>query len=250
VKKFGAIMRFVAIAIFLLFFCGCAEKSKVNISDIDEDDFESEFGNAEDFDPLSGYNRVMTKFNDIAYRNVIIPTANGYRKVVPKGARISINNFFDNLIFPMRFANNLLQGKILNAFDETKRFIVNTTVGFLGFANVADELYGMQKHSEDFGQTLGVWGVPPGPHIVLPILGPSNLRDLGGEVVSFLVKQNTEMDIFDNDWRSTMGANALNTLNSMSDFMPMYETITKDAIDLYPLLKNMYEQRRDKLIKE
>ncbi|MDR0666323.1 MAG: VacJ family lipoprotein [Campylobacteraceae bacterium] len=241
-------MRFTAVALFLLFFCGCADKSAVSAPD--EDDFEAEFSSVEEFDPLSGYNRVMTEFNDAAFRNVIIPTADGYRKVVPQGARVSINNFFDNLAFPVRFVNNILQGKITNAASETGRFIINTTVGFLGFANTADELYGMQKHDEDFGQTLGVWGIPSGPHIVLPILGPSNLRDLGGMAVNYITPLTyNSWNVFENNWQS-IGVGAFGAFNGLSDFAPMYEAMTKDAIDLYPLMKNMYEQRRDKLIKE
>ncbi|MDR0761445.1 MAG: VacJ family lipoprotein [Campylobacteraceae bacterium] len=241
-------MRFAVVVLFLLFFYGCADKNIVNVPD--EDDFESEFGSTEEFDPLSGYNRIMTKFNNAAYIYVIIPTADSYRKVVPKGARSSINNFFDNIAFPVRFVNNLLQGKFSNAASETRRFIINTAVGFLGFANVADEIYGMQKHDEDFGQTLGAWGVPSGPHIVLPLLGPSNLRDLGGEVINYIAPLTyNDWHVFENDWQS-IGVRAFSVLNGLSDFAPMYETMTKDAIDLYPLMKNMYEQRRDKLIKE
>jgi phospholipid-binding lipoprotein MlaA len=241
-------MRLTIAALFLLFFCGCADKSAVNTPD--EDDFETEFGSAEESDPLSGYNRAITKFNDAAYRYVLIPTADGYRKVVPKEARAFINNFFDNLAFPVRFTNNLLQGKISNAVSETRRFIINTTVGFLGFANVADELYGMQKHDEDFGQTLGVWGIPSGPHIVVPILGPSNLRDLAGSTIGYFSPLTyNDWHIFENDWQSS-GVYAFSVLNRMADFVPMYEAMAKDAIDLYPLMKNMYEQRRDRLIKE
>jgi phospholipid-binding lipoprotein MlaA len=248
-------MRFAMMVLFLLVLGGCADKTVNTPSDDFEDEFEAEFAAGSEFDPLSGYNRVMTAFNDKAIRYVLIPTAEGYRTVVPHEARISINNFFDNLIFPVRFTNNLLQGKVVNAFDETKRFIVNITVGFLGFANVADELYGMQKHDEDFGQTLGVWGVPAGPHIVLPLMGPTNIRDFSGMTIdSFLsptayYSWRKEFNLFDNGWQSG-GVNALRMVNGLSDFAPMYETMTKDAIDLYPLLKNMYEQRRDKLIKE
>jgi phospholipid-binding lipoprotein MlaA len=232
----------------MLFFVGCADKSAVH-ADFDEDDFEAEFASNDEFDPLSGYNRAMTAFNDAAYRYAIIPTAKGYSKIVPKGARDSINNFFDNLIFPSRLVNNLLQGKFSNAASETGRFIINTTVGFLGFANVADEIYGMQKHDEDFGQTLGVWGVPSGPHVALPLLGPSNVRDIGGMVTDYLLKSQYDTGFFEENWQN-YALTGFKTFNGLADFAPMYETLTKDAIDLYPLMKNAYEQRRDKLIKE
>ncbi|MDR1614975.1 MAG: VacJ family lipoprotein [Campylobacteraceae bacterium] len=249
-------MRVATAILFLLFFGGCADKNAVNTpSDDFEDEFEAEFGASSEFDPLNGYNRAMTKFNDAAYRYALIPAAEGYVKIVPSGARGSINNFFNNLVFPVRFTNNLLQGEPVNAFGEIGRFIINTTVGFLGFADVAGEIYGIEEHDEDFGQTLGVWGVPSGPHIVLPLLGPTNIRDFGGGMADSLINPlsyygwRDEINIFDNSWQS-VSANTFRTLNNMADFAPMYETMTKDAIDLYPFLKNMYEQRRDKLIKE
>ncbi|MDR1975792.1 MAG: VacJ family lipoprotein [Campylobacteraceae bacterium] len=244
-------MKFIIVAFLLLFSCGCADKGAVGVPQVDEDDFEAEFAVKEEFDPFRGYNRAMTAFNDAAFRYVLIPAADGYRKVVPKGARMSIGHFFDNLFFPLRFANNLLQGKVVNALGETGRFIINTTVGFLGFADVADEIYGIKQHDEDFGQTLAVWGIPAGYHIVLPILGPSNMRDLAGAVVDYTVNPVDWKDwgVVDDYWQST-GINAFRTLNGMAEFAPMYEAMTKDAIDLYPFMKNMYEQRREKLIKE
>ncbi|MDR0580039.1 MAG: VacJ family lipoprotein [Campylobacteraceae bacterium] len=247
-------MRLLLIAVLLLLFGGCANKnapSAPDLQDEDIDEFEQEFlaSSSNDFDPLEGYNRAMTKFNNAVMINVASPVAQGYKKIVPKGARSSIGNFFDNLMFPVRFVNNLLQGKITNAFSEGGRFIINTTVGFLGFANVATDVYKIEEYNEDFSQTLGVWGIPSGPHIVLPLLGPSNVRDFSSIFVDSLLSPSTYSGKILNNYEN-VGLTSLRVANSMPEMVDMYKTITKDAIDLYPLLKNMYEQRKETLIKE
>ena len=145
-----------------------------------DDEFEDEFGAAEKevFDPLSGYNRVMTDFNDSLYVWVLDPVARGYRWVLPYAARRGVKNFFHNLLFPLRFVNNALQLKIKNAGEEFLRFSINSTIGILGFWDPAKEWFDLEAHEEDFGQTLGYYGVGGGFHVVLPFLGPSNVRDM------------------------------------------------------------------------
>ncbi|MFV0481031.1 MAG: VacJ family lipoprotein [Campylobacteraceae bacterium] len=255
------IFRTFFIIFTLCIFSGCANKDvQPNLTEYsqndDFEDFEDEFKTTagSDFDPLSGYNRVMTKFNDAAMRNVITPVAKGYQKVVPKDARNSLGNFFSNLLYPVRLANNLLQGKFSNALDETNRFLINTTVGFLGFADVAGDIYKIEEHNEDFGQTLGVWDVPPGPHIVLPILGPSNLRDFTGSFADSWASPMVYMDSrgvnLVNTYFEAISVNVVDAINEQAQNPEAYETLTKDAIDLYPLLKSAYEQRREALIKE
>jgi phospholipid-binding lipoprotein MlaA len=246
-------MRLLLIAVLLLFFSACADKNASPQTVQEMDEFEQEFSisSGSDSDPLEGYNRVMTNFNDATITYVISPVAKGYKKVVPQEARGFIGNFFNNLMFPIRFTNNLLQGKITNAFSESGRFIINTTVGFLGFANVATDIYEIEEHQEDFGQTLGFWGVPSGPHIVLPFFGPSNVRDLSGILVDNFagtVINPTDYIFVDNYQR--IGAKSIEVLNFTPVIADMYNAMAKDAIDLYPLLKNMYEQHRDALIKK
>lgn len=253
------------ILFFVLFFlAGCSNKSpevrqmtsneQVAFDEFDE--FEDEFAQSSqsDFDPLSGYNRAMTTFNDAAMTNVLIPISQGYKEIIPPGARSSLGNFFDNLLYPVRLANNILQGKFKNALDETNRFLLNTAVGFLGFADVATDIYEIEKHDEDFGQTLGYWGVPAGPHIVVPILGPSNLRDFSASFADGWISplnyvSNRDVNLI-NTYFEGISVNALDSVNLLSDNYGIYQGMTKDAIDLYPLLKNMYEQRREALIKE
>ncbi|NQY93153.1 MAG: VacJ family lipoprotein, partial [Campylobacteraceae bacterium] len=140
-------------------------QQKIPIEDKFDDDLEDEFDDEFDDeeivvnDPFSSYNRTMTYFNDVVYMNVLIPVSTGYSKVVPVVFRQGFSNMFDNLIFPVRFVNNILQLKFDNALEETGRFLVNSTLGLLGFFDPAKEELEWQAHNEDFGQTLGFYGV-------------------------------------------------------------------------------------------
>ena len=127
-------------------------------------------------DPWEGFNRSMHAFNDGLDRAVLKPAAKGYRAISPDFVETGVNNFFWNLQDFRNALNNGLQFKFGRAVSDVGRICVNTTIGLLGFIDVASKM-GLQKHNEDFGQTLGYWGVGTGPYIVLPILGPSNLRD-------------------------------------------------------------------------
>lgn len=234
-------MKYI-IAIFLAF----------SISFCDEiDDFESEFESTEDFDPLYYYNDFMTGVNDFIYKDIFTPILIGYDYIMPDAAQNAIGNFFDNLMFPIRFVNNLLQFKFKNAGEETLRFIANTIVGFGGISDVATNVYGLERHDEDLGQTLGYWGIGSGFPIVLPILGQSNLRDLIGLSGDYFVNPLTYSD----NWWARDGyvgvsTKAGQTINEQSQDPQMYENMTKDAIKLYPFIKNAYEQRRNSQIKE
>ncbi len=150
--------------------------------------FEEEFGTQEvRYDPLVNYNENMTKFNDFVYTNAIRPVVKVYKKRIDYDLRFMIGNFFDNLAFPIRFVNNLLQGKFKNSSDELFRFVVNTTMGVGGFGDAGAEIFGVKAHKEDFGQTLGHYGMGSGFPVVLPFLGPSNPRDIVGLVGDYLV---------------------------------------------------------------
>ncbi|MEO1303569.1 MAG: VacJ family lipoprotein [Pseudomonadota bacterium] len=131
------------------------------------------------YDPFEGWNRSVYAFNDGVDRAVLEPVADGYRAVTTPPIRGGVTNFLTNLNQPVVFANTLLQGKPLASFDTATRFAVNSTIGVAGIFDVATAL-DVPEHREDFGQTLGVWGVPNGPYIVLPLLGASNLRDTVG----------------------------------------------------------------------
>ena len=126
-------------------------------------------------DPFEPVNRAVFSFNDKVDRWALKPVATGYRKVTPSILRVGVNNFFGNLGDVSTAANGLLQGKVKQGLSDTARVAVNTILGFGGIVDVATGLE-FEKHFEDFGQTLGVWGVPEGPYIVLPFFGPQTLR--------------------------------------------------------------------------
>ncbi len=222
-----------------------------------DDSFEDEFDSPEQkqiFDPLSGYNSLMTGFNDKFYTGLLIPTAKGYRNIVPEGGRKSVSNFFDNLLFPVRFVNNVLQLKLQNAGEEFARFGINSTIGLLGLFDVAKSEFNLKAHQEDFGQTLGHYGVGSGFHVVLPFLGPSNVRDAISLFVDSTVDPIYEFDgrfynITKKEYES-LALKSYDILNDRSLHIGEYASLKKDALVLYPFLRDLYEQRRVKLIKE
>ncbi|MDD4505588.1 MAG: VacJ family lipoprotein [Sulfurospirillaceae bacterium] len=229
----------------------------VSTSATSGDDFEKEFTAKEEtnlFDPLSGYNEVMTTINDKFYVYLLRPTAVGYSYVVPELARTGISNFFENLFFPIRFINNLLQFKFQNSFEELERFALNSTIGILGFMDVAKDEFGIQAHSEDLGQTLGYYGVGNGFHVVLPLLGPSNVRDMAGIFGDSWVNpinyiESRHANLVDNNDES-LYITLFHTINKTSLHVEEFDNLRKDAIELYPFLRNLYESRRTKLISE
>ncbi len=220
------------------------------------DDFQNEFNTekVDSFDPLKEYNIPMTKFNDFIYINIMGPIANGYKYILSKSIREGVSNIFHNIQFPIRLTNNLLQLKFNNAMEESVRFVVNSTYGLAGYIDLAKKEGGIDRHNEDFGQTLGFYGIGNDIHIVLPLFGPSNLRDTIGLVADgFLSPVNYAHT---KDWglfESTNNYLLINTYkitNEYSLHMNEYENIRKDSVNLYFLLKSVYEQRRTKLIEE
>jgi len=220
-------------------------------------DMEGEFSNSKDetlFDPLGGYNEIMTSFNDTLYIYALRPLAQGYAYVIPLPAREGIGNVFENLLFPVRFINNLLQFKFQNSIEELGRFVINSTLGIVGFMDVAQSEFGLKPHNEDFGQTLGFYGVGGGFHVVLPFLGPSNVRDIVGLVgdtyaspLAYIEERDANMlDSSEEEW-ALKGFSSLNKLSLHTDEI---DALRKDAIDLYPLLRSVYESRRIKQISE
>lgn len=139
-------------------------------------------------DPWQGFNRAVFEFNETLDQYVAKPVAQGYQAVTPQFVDTGISNFFSNLEDVLIIANDILQLKPIQALSDTGRFLVNSTIGLFGFFDVASHI-GLEKHNEDLGQTLGYWGVGAGPYVMLPVLGPSNLRDafgLAGDTLSGL----------------------------------------------------------------
>ena len=220
-----------------------------------EDDFSDEFADEVEIqDPFEKYNRVITSFNDLLFTSLLDPMAKGYAKAVPETARVGISNFLDNITFPIRFVNNILQFKFDYAAEETGRFLVNSTVGVLGFMDPAAEKFNLKERDEDFGQTLAYYGFGSGAHIVLPIYGPSNIRDIIGSFGNSYINPlshsgNLKYKIPDRT-EKTLAIKGFNVLNSTSLNLGQYQNLKKDAIDLYPFLRDIYEQNREKQIKE
>ena len=223
-----------------------------------EDDFLSEGDLYGDFgddiyvvnDPLEPLNRVIFKFNDFIYINGVRHIANGYSFVVPDFIERGAVNFFQNLRYPVRFAGNLLQGRVKGAWTETERFVVNTTLGVGGFFRVSDNFKRMQIAPEDVGQALGAWGMGEGPYLVLPFLGPSNVRDLfglvGDRAVNPLDQPFTVID--DQGWQFAIGVTEF--VAQSPSLMSLYMQVRENAIDPYSAFKSGYTDRRRAMIKE
>lgn len=190
-------------------------------------------------DPLEPLNRAVFTFNDKAYFWVMKPVAQVYGAVIPELARVSVKNFFANVTMPIRFVNNLLQGKLRNAGVELLRFTINTTLGMGGLFDTADG-FSLRPHNEDLGQTLGTYGLGQGFYLVLPILGPSSLRDAAGLAGdSFLDPVN-----YVDGWEVVLGAKTLKAENAVSLRIGQYEELKESALDPYVSFRNGYAQYR------
>lgn len=220
-------------------------------------EFENEFEEETEIlsDPLSGYNTFMTSFNDTMITYALNPISEVYGTILPQPLRIGISNAIHNIQFPIRFTNNLLQGKFQNASDELGRFLINSTFGLAGFMDPAKEYKGLVPHNEDFGQTLGFYGVAPGYHVVVPFLGPFNLRDLVGISVDAYTSPLVNVRGLDNykipqNFLQSVGIYAGQTINKHSLQLGQYESLKQDALELYPFLRDIYEQKRVAEIEE
>ena len=228
-------------------------------TEADTEEFEAEFAAAETSnisDPLRTYNRAMTSFNDKVITQALNPVSKAYAYVIPQPLRLGVSNFVHNIEFPIRLVNNLLQLKFQNSSDEIERFIINSTVGLGGLMDPAKNHMKVPilPHNEDFGQTLGHYGVGSGFHVVLPFLGPSNVRDIAGITLdAYLsplinVRGNAAKSLrnykIPKNLGQTIGIVTVYLINENSLHLGEYESLKKDAIDLYPFLRDIYEQKR------
>jgi phospholipid-binding lipoprotein MlaA len=195
-------------------------------------------------DPLEPLNRGIFWFNDKLYFYLLKPVARGYRRVVPEPWRVAVQNVFSNLKTPVRFVNAGLQGKFGDAGNELTRFVVNTTIGIGGLFDTAKDHFDLRKTNEDFGQTLGYYGVGPGFYLVLPLLGPSDVRD----GASLLVDTRMNLLYYMAEGRTYWGLRAYDKVNDVSLDKDTYESIKKDALDPYLFIRDAYMQyRRNKI---
>jgi len=196
-------------------------------------------------DPFQPFNRKIFWFNDHLDTYMLEPVAKGWDYVLPRRVETSISNFFWNLHFPIDTVNALLQGKFKEAGSDVGRFLVNTTIGVAGFFDPATSL-GLELHWEDFGQTLGVWGVCPGPYLVLPILGPSDVRDGGGLIVDAA----TSITPFFVNGYIILGARTVELVNTRAQYLDTISKAKEAALDYYSFVRNAYLQRRTALISD
>jgi phospholipid-binding lipoprotein MlaA len=200
---------------------------------------------AEIADPLEPFNRVMYHFNDKLYFWVLKPVAKGYGKVVPEAARVSVSNFFKNLAFPIRFVNCLLQANFEGAAAELGRFTVNTLWGIGGLLDPASSKdINLSKQDEDFGQTLGSYGLGQGIFITWPLFGPSSLRDTVGLVGDGFLSPYS----YFTPWYAGTGTKVYDKVNDTSLKIGDYESLTEAAIDPYVAIRDAYVQYRLKKV--
>lgn len=197
-------------------------------------------------DPIIGFNKLMYRFNDRAYFWVLKPVAKGYARVLPQPVRTGIDNMFDNLMFPVRFVNSLFQGKIKGAGSELGIFTVNSTLGLLGFFPVAQDHFNLKNSNEDLGQTFGVCRIKEGLYIVLPILGPTTLRDLVGDVGDRFITPLAYVTPYE----AYLGLRAFESVNALSLHLGFYESFNKAAVDPYVAMKDAYIQSRRQKISQ
>ncbi len=226
-------------------------KPEKESNDLDMDDLGLPPGEkeADVNDPIEPVNRVIFGFNEILIKYLIGPTARGYNAVMPGPARDAIRNFLSNLNGPVVLANDLLQGEFKRGYDTTMRMVINSTVGVLGFIDVAEKL-GFAKHGEDFGQTLAVWGVGEGLYLVLPIFGPSNPRDALGKLVvdPYFDPLGYYLDNTDRE-EIGYGLSAGRAFTNYAAFVDQIDELRATSLDFYGALRSLYRQRRKAEIK-
>lgn len=216
-----AMIRALAGALLLLLLAGCATTSMGTPGD-----------------PLERMNRATHRFNDSVDRAVLRPVAVGYREHVPRIVQTGVNNFLDNLAYTTTIVNDLLQLKIKDTLIDLGRFTVNSTLGLGGILDPATH-FGIPRNDEDFGQTLGRWGVPPGPFLMLPLLGPSHVRDLPSNVFNRFLQPFYWYNYGNERWISL----GLSIVDKRARLLPLDATLAR-TYDPYGFIRDAYIQRR------
>ncbi len=198
-------------------------------------------------DPLEFINRVFFTFNQGLDTVLLRPVTTVYQTVMPRPVRNGVANFFSNLSDPITAANQLLQGKPKEAASDLPRFIINSTIGIAGIFDPATKM-GLEKHHEDFGQTFAVWGVPSGPYLVLPVLGPAYMRDAAARVAPWFYRL-AYLDLLQiQDAGLTLTVSGM--VNDRSEASDKIDAVDRSAIDRYLFVREAYMQRRKFLIND
>ena len=193
-------------------------------------------------DPLEPMNREIFKFNDAADKYVARPIATGYVKVTPAPIRTAISSFFSNIGDIGNFANNLLQLKITDASEDLMRLAINSTFGIGGLIDWATAA-GLPKHNQDFGLTLGHYGVPSGPYLVLPLLGPSSVRDSTSWIASYPLSPGTYLST-----EASVSMFVVQFVSARADLLGATDILSQAALDKYAFVRDAYTQRRQYLL--
>ncbi|HYK10316.1 MAG TPA: VacJ family lipoprotein [Gemmatimonadales bacterium] len=213
----------------------------------DADDAGPEGSEMEEYDPWERFNEKMFAFNYNMDKYVLKPTAKGYNAIMPDMFQTMIDNAFTNLRMPIRFVNKVLQWRLLDAAKEMGRFLINSTLGIGGLFDVARQEMRLEHQEADFGQTLGIWGIGPGPYLVLPLFPPSTVRDSVGYAVDGSMNILSYYIPF---FPEQFGMSALDRVNDRSRNLDLFQGIEAATVDLYSSVRNAYLQRRQRLIKE
>ena len=238
-------MKFYKNLIFIIFISVfssniiAAESDNVNT---DSADFNT--GNYEDeiFDPLEPVNRAIFSFNNFADKIILEPAAKGYKKL-PSPIQSGIGNFLNNLKLPLVVVNQLLQGQGKNAAESSGRFIINSTAGLFGIIDVAEKI-GLEQTQEDFGQTLATWGVGDGFYIVLPIFGPSNVRDTAGMILTYTTDPINAYAVREGEAWLLPLRTATNAIDQRSKIIDEVNALRNNSIDYYAAVRSSYYQNR------
>ena len=223
-------LRLIICVVLVVFISGCATT-----------------GVHDERDPIEGFNRSMYSFNQGMDKILFNPIAKLYQAITPDFVEKGISNFFNNIDDISIIANDILQLKIGQAYMDTARFVFNSTLGLGGFRDVSS-LMGLEKHDEDFGQTLAVWGVGAGPYIVVPIFGPTTLRDSTSLVVDDILLN--PVSYLNNNDALKAGILTLNFIDIKADLLTTNDLVDEAALDQYEFTKNAYFSRRESQIND
>ena len=238
-------MKFYKNLIFIIFisiftsniFAAESDNVSTDSADFNTSNYEDEV-----FDPLEPVNRAIFSFNNFADKVILEPAAKGYKKL-PSPIQSGIGNFLNNLKLPLVVVNQLLQGQGKNAAESSGRFVVNSTAGLFGLIDVAEKI-GLEQKQEDFGQTLATWGVGDGFYIVLPIFGPSNVRDTAGMILTYTTDPINAYAIREGEAWLLPVRTATNAIDQRSKIIDEVNALRNNSIDYYAAVRSSYYQNR------
>ena len=236
-KLLQILLSLIIISLSPNLLAAAADEVKTN-----SDDFETTIFEDEIYDPFEGINRAVFGFNNVADKVILEPIAKGYKKLPPP-VQSGIGNFIKNLKLPLVAVNQLLQGQGKNAVESTGRFFINSTIGIFGLIDVADNV-GLEQKEEDFGQTLATWGVGDGFYVVLPLFGPSNLRDTTGMIMTMVTDPVNAYATSQGEAWAIPVRTAANAVDQRSKIIDEVNALRDNSVDYYAAVKSSYYQNR------